>query len=301
MFRLNMLLGLLAVASAGCNNQARILDPEKGLQSAWKSFQLQEYHQAEEQFTQIIERSEGDDCIEGMYGLATVYDLRYPNRDPLQASELYEEIIRLAPQSDYAAWSMLGLARSLHIVDVDEKPNYAAVQAAYTRVIERFPDHSAGEEAFLYQQTILLLELSPERGAQVAASTEAFIRKHPNSAYLAMAYSLWGHALSISGGSPASRMAISIKALEFAQLDPLNPKADLASAYWSLASTAEFAAGDLETARRYYLKLINEYPTDERNLGAKLALDRIDAIETEARRSASIRTAETDPTYLPTR
>ena len=60
-----------------------------------------------------------------------------------------------------------------------------------------------------------------------------------------------------------------------------------ADAGWKTARALGFAPtlalGDFDTARKYYRKLIEEYPTDIRMYGAKQALKRMDEVEGKIR------------------
>jgi len=53
---------------------------------------------------------------------------------------------------------------------------------------------------------------------------------------------------------------------------------------WLIAVYAEFDAGDFKTAREYYRRLIDEYPTDNKVYMAKMALERLDEVEAQIRR-----------------
>ena len=84
------------------------------------------------------------------YGLATTWDLRRPGEDPTLATELYQEILAAAPDGPMIPWTELALARQQHLVPVGQEPDYAAVNAAYRHIMEKFPGHLAAKEAFLY-------------------------------------------------------------------------------------------------------------------------------------------------------
>jgi len=59
----------------------------------------------------------------------------------------------------------------------------------------------------------------------------------------------------------------------------VNTSFDAAPGYWHLATTAEFNVGDFATARKYYRKLIDEYPSDQKVFPAQQALIRMDKVE----------------------
>ena len=82
---------------------------------------------------------------------------------------------------------------------------------------------------------------------------------------------------------PEERLRAEEQSLETTEVDPTNPFTEFAWQYWNLATIAEFEVGDFDTARKYYRKLIEEYPTDIRLYGAKQALKRMDEVEAKIR------------------
>ena len=77
---------------------------------------------------------------------------------------------------------------------------------------------------------------------------------------------------------PEEKLRSLIKALETKEIDPLNPRMENAGAYWEVAVTAEFQAGDFITAKKFYQRLIDEYPQERRRFAAIFAIKRIDRI-----------------------
>ena len=190
-----------------------------------------------------------------------------------------------------AAWSLLALARMQHLVPVGQEPDYPAVRKAYQAVIDRFPFHLAGEEAFIYQQATLLMSPEDREAAQSALEAlRAFVVAHGDSRFLSSAYRLMGVACRTLG-LPDDAVASMIKSLETTEVDASNPNQEFSGTYWSIAAMAEFEAGDFATARRYYQRLIDEYPVDQRVHGARDALKRMAAIEADLRAAPAAREA----------
>jgi tetratricopeptide (TPR) repeat protein len=205
-----------------------------------------------------------------------------PDQDKEKAGALYREIIERAPEGDLAAWGWLGLARMEHLVPVGEDPDYDAVREAYREVVARFPDHPAGQEAFLYLQSTYVAAMDEEQTRSALEALKAFVEHRPDSGFASPCYSLMAACYEILD-EPERRLQADLMAYETSEIDPTNPFQDNAWRYWILATVAEFEAGDFDTARRFYRLLIEEYPTETRKYGAEQALERMDALEARLR------------------
>ncbi|MCG3147362.1 MAG: hypothetical protein PCFJNLEI_00801 [Verrucomicrobiae bacterium] len=271
MIRLLPLLVMLSlVGSAGAGETNLVAQ-------GWAAYRLGEFDRA----TRFFE-SAGPTDAAAVYGLATTWAWRRPKEDRGRAEQLYHEVIRLAPASEWAAWSWLGLARLQHVVPVGQEPNYPKVRAAYQAVIDRFPRHPASTEAFLQQQATLVAALNPNEARTALAAMEKFLAEQPQSPYVSAVYSLQAECFQTLG-EPAAQLAASLRAWETTEVDPENPRSDAAGTYWKLATLAEFEAGDFATARKFYGKLIAEYPKDQRKFPAKQALARMAELESRLR------------------
>jgi tetratricopeptide (TPR) repeat protein len=266
---------LLAVVSGLLPAGARASDP---VRDAWDAYRLGEFDRA----VRLFQEGGRTNPAAG-YGLATTWAWRRPKEDRLRAEKLYREVIALAPESEWAIWSWLGLARLLHVVPVGQEPDYPKVRAAYQAVIDRFPRHPAGVEALLQQQATLVATLEPADAAAAYRRLGEFLAEQPESPYRSAAHALRADCLATLG-RPVERLAESIRAWETREIDPSNPRgAEMGWTYWRLATLAEFEAGDFATARKFYQKLITEYPRDQRVFPAKQALARMAALEERLR------------------
>mgnify|MGYP001610648910 CR=1 FL=1 len=120
--------------------------------------------------------------------------------------------------------------------------------------------------------------LKAEDAQAALENLDKFVLAYPESKVLGPVYSLMTECYSTLG-NPEKRLACEIKALEHRELDPNNPRADNSGAYWKIANLAEFRAGDFETARKYYGKLLEEYPTDQKGFATEKALERLNRTE----------------------
>jgi tetratricopeptide (TPR) repeat protein len=281
---LSLLAGWLALILTGCRVSDRGGDPVEGIVSGWKQFRLGEFDRAGKTFetaaAQSVENSEPH--LQALFGLATTWNLRRPGEDTQKARALYDQIIRLAPDSDLAAWSALALARMKYIVPGGEAPNYAEVARACLDVWNRFPLKLAGQEAFLFAQSARLAVPNQNEARAAKADLEQFVQKYPKSPYLSTAHSLIAQCCKILGDNEGMLAAI-IRAWNTAEVNPGDPTVDLAGIYWRIATTAEFDVGDFKLAREYFRKLIEEYPTEQKVFLAKQELKRMDEIEEQIR------------------
>jgi tetratricopeptide (TPR) repeat protein len=253
-------------------------DPAFLLARAWQDFLGGEYDMAARGFadTRRAAAKDSPEALLATYGLASVWNLRGAGPDPVRAEALYREVIAAHPKSDAAAWSLLALARMKHVPPAGQEPDYPAVRKAYAEVIAAFPGHAAAEEALMYQQATLVYTLDRTDAEAALAALTAHLERTPASPF---ASPMWGLVAECHRtlGDATARLRAEIKSLETKEIDPTNPWSDHAWTYWKIATIAEFEAGDFRTARIYYTKFVEEYPTDNRRYGAKKALERMDA------------------------
>jgi len=278
-------LGLvLCLAACGCVERQKPGDPQQQIAAGWDAYRRSDFAPAiaffESAAAQAPEKSGAH--LQALYGLATTWNLRRPDDDPAKAQAIFQRLIGEAPEHELAAWSLLALARMKHLAPVGEEPDYDAVRQAYRECIARFPDHVAGEEAFIYLQSTFVASLAEDDARTAAAALEQFIATRPHSAFIGPAYALLAQCYATLR-QPEKLLAAKIKAVETEERDPLNPIQDKALGYWTVAVIAEFEAGDFDTARKYYRLLIDEYPTDIRVYGAKAALKRMAELEAKIR------------------
>jgi outer membrane protein assembly factor BamD (BamD/ComL family) len=269
---------LLAVAGAGdapANNFSLRLD------NAWTAFSLEEFKTARDGFSALLDEAAGgsEEQLSAMFGLATTFAQQRPEPDLPRARELFEKLAKSSNQ-EFSAWSLLAMARLEHVVPVGKDPDYPKLSAAYQRVIDRFPSHPASEEAFIFLESTLVATLDPAKASTALKNLDRFVATHPSSKFSSAAHALMAECRQTLK-QPDQRLAEEIAALDTVEVDPAAPYADKAYSYWKIASIAEFEVGDLETARKYYRLLIQEYPTDQRLYGAKAALQRMTELETK--------------------
>ncbi len=255
-------------------------DPMKDVRQGWLEFRMGEYKRAISFFKSAANslRPGSDDQLKALYSLACAYWLKAPDDDKPSAEAVFKKIIEVKPDSDYAAWSMLALVRMKHIVPAGETPNFPAVREEYLKIYEKFPDHIAGHEAFIYMAGTYLATLDKKDAEFARTGLGEFISLHPDSPFISSAWGLYSTACDRLGDKDAMLHA-KIKSLETLEIDRTNPRVSKSNIYWSIAVIAEFEAGDFETAKKYYSLFMEEYPKDRLNFAAGKALARIAEME----------------------
>lgn len=260
--------------------KASNLSCDELLSDAWQNFQLTEYNKSVKLFEQITEMTDKNDPdhLKALYGLGNVWWLRQEGKDNELASEYFNQIIKIAPESDMACWSQLALARMLHLVPVGSEVDYEKVRDAYRGVVESNPGHPASEEAFLYLQATYIINSDANEAKIALANTKEYLKKHPGAKFKSSLYSIMANCYGILKDYD-KQLAAMIKAYKTTEIDPESPGTNFDNTYWGIANVAEFRAGRLDIARKFYRKLIEEYPTDMRVYTAELAIKRIDNLE----------------------
>ncbi len=283
-----LFVSLTIALGVGCSRRASLQPPKALLEAGWNQYSMGEYRQAIESFEAAHDASPETDAnhLMALYGLATTWNLRMPIGDQNKglAGEYYDRLIELNPAHDLAAWSLFAKARMLHLVPVGQTPDYDAVRAAYAQVYDRYPDHYAGQEAFIYGQASLVQTWAAEPAREAAVNLRAFVERHPESALLSAAHGILAVCYEIEG-RPREQLRSLIAELDALIMSPDNPTQENSWRYWRIATLAEFEVGDFDIARQFYGRLLEEYPQDIRRYGAETALTRMRALEDKLRGS----------------
>ena len=274
----------LCLLLLGCNKVSEDRRPGDQVRKGWENYRLGEFSLALKDFQSAAAHAvRGSDLhLAALYGAANTCHLRRPDEDLAQAGQLYRQVIELAPTHTLAAWSWLGLARITALPVDGEEPPLNPQLAAYQEVINRFPFHPAGEEAFLLQQNAKLVVVDSLRTREVLAALREFVNTHPQSPWRSAAFDMMSHCGTVLGLADL-RLETAMQAWKTAEIDPVNPIRDLSWTYWKLAMIAEFEVGDFAVAREYYRRLIAEYPSEQKIFIAKQELKRMDDLENKLR------------------
>ena len=211
--------------------------------------------------------------------------LGHPENGTEGPTKLFNDVAQKAPHSDWAAWSLLAIARSVQktATAVEGKPDWTATREAYQAVIDKFPDHPAGQEALMMQTGTLLVDGEKESCEKALATLQSFVEAHPSGDMAVIGLDLIAECYQ-NLHQPDKEVQTRIRSMELKQRQAVDKHLDVSGSYWSIATRAEFELGDFGIARKYYRKLIDEYPADTRVWGAKLALERMDKLEAELKK-----------------
>jgi len=258
---------------------------DQALAEAWEKYREGEFRGAVRLFEGVVDKLDTSDPrhLKALYGLATTHALRRPDPNREMATVLHRQVIASDLEGDLAAWSLLALARMKHLVSVGQTPDYNEAREAYQEVIDRFPDHRASHEAFLYQQSTYVVDMDLQSTAATLERLKIFIDSHPDSPYLSLLWALRSTCCETLG-RPDEWLEAEIMAWETAELDPMNPLQDFAWNTWRIATIAEFEVGDFESAKTYYTRLVQEYPEDIRVHAAKAGLKRMEEMAQRIRK-----------------
>lgn len=230
---------------------------------------------------QSLEKTEppgSENQLQAIYGEASCWNCRRDNRDVAKAVELYRSLIAQAPHNPLAAWCALDIVHAAHYGSADQPVSDEQLARDYQAVYRQYPDTPAGEEAFLYANSLSLYNANAKEAKEILAELIAYTQAHPATPYLAAFDRLMALACDKTGDE-GQRLDYLIKALQDHQADPTVPYFELPTAYWSIAYTAEYGAGNFKVARDYYQRLMTEFPRDKRVLAVRRALEEMEQVE----------------------
>ena len=271
---------MLCTIVGGCRREPQV-DPARRMAEGWSWYRNGDFGPAITAFDDVLARAGQDPALRqrALYGLATTWNLRRPDEDPERATAYYRETIAANPSNDLAVWSWLALARIRTAPVAGEDVDVKEQVRAYQEVVDRFPFHPAGEEAFLLQQAARVTAVPATNETRaVSDALELFLKTHPETPWRSAAWRLIGHCCDLLGLKDR-RLAAALEEWKAKEVDPLSPNQDLAFTFWRIATLAEFEVGDFAMAREYYGKLIANYPTEQRVFLAKQELKRMDDLE----------------------
>ena len=262
----------------------RLSAPDQEIREGWKQYRLSEFDSAVRIFQSVqASQPRGSEYhLQALYGEASCWNHRRDGRDIAKAVAGYRAVVEEAPQNPLAAWCALDIVRTRHLAPADQPIDYGKLIRDYAEVYRRYPKTPAGEEAFLYENSLSLPAADPEQARKILESVTAFLSTHPKTPFLSQFYSIIAECYRRMDEQDR-RIEYMIKALGAREVDPSNPIDDRSTAYWNIAYAAEFEAGNFALAREYYRRLMNEYPQDVRIFGVRKALERMDAIEAALR------------------
>ena len=290
----------------GCQREGGVSSPEEELSRGWRAVRLQEFGEAEGAFTAALEEVRGEDAeavhlrVNATYGLGLIASLAHHGEGDAaaRARDLFNQVIRLDPKSDEAAWAGLGLIRDDQVDVVFQDGGVERGDRMYAAFIAAHPHTAAGEEAFVDQMALhVQTQKAEEEGFAISAIGE-FLRENPGTREKSGLYALLSKAHRARGEFPEA-LAAAIASVEAKEIDPANPVQNNISEYYRIGMMAQYDVGDFATARKYYRLFLKEYPRDLRAFNVKRMLLHLDATEAALRGGKQPPTMEELPPTLP--
>jgi tetratricopeptide (TPR) repeat protein len=273
-----VLAGLLLFQA--CGSKRTPSAPDLEIREGWRQYRLGEFNSAVRIFRSVqVSQPRGSEFhLQALYGEASCWNHRRDGRDIAKAVAGYRAVLEEAPQNPLASWCALDIVRTRHLAPADQAIDYGRLVGDYADVYRNYPETLAGEEAFLYENSLSLPAADPEQSRKILERVTTFLSTYPRTAFASQFYSIIAECYRKMDDQDR-RIDYMIKALEAREVDPSNPIDDRSTAYWNIAYAAEFEAGNFALAREYYSRLMNEYPQDIRIFGVRKAFERMDAIE----------------------
>jgi len=287
MAAVRIVFGLLVGMLAGCPGETVSDTPETLVAEGWRQYELTEYDDAVELFSTAADKAEpGSDIqLKALWSLGVTWDYRRPGNDSAIARQCFEKILAINPESSWAGWAALSLVRMRHVQATMENLPFEDLLPLYDSVIETYPDHPAAQEAMMFKaETQFVIE--GDANVQGAIETlEKLLATYPDTPWKGYVYRF------LAGGYERTKQYDKMVQTTEKQVlyfqDSKGFLFDKPREYYRLAACAEFLAGDFDMARRYYRKLIEDYPFNFRVFPAKQALERMDQLEAQVRRELS--------------
>ncbi|MBB6428556.1 tetratricopeptide repeat protein [Algisphaera agarilytica] len=218
--------------------------------------------------------SPGSDVwLQATFGRALSAQHRSPaTRDLIEeAIEGYQSIADQAPQTPFAARSVLNLGRIDEIRDyLGDEIDLEGAREHYRRVFETWPDLDAADQAALFYAGTYFQDFKNLDGVKLGLEfLEGWITDRDDRDGASMTWEVMGQVRYHHLQDYAGAVRCFIKADDLGLTDP-NGAGVL---YWQLGQAAQNELDDLPTAIRYYQKIITDAPRSGRAFNAQLALE----------------------------
>lgn len=161
--------------------------------------------------------------------------------------------------------------------NLPKEAELAGIRVKYQRVMDEFPKTLAAQEAAVFYGETMIEMLGDRRVKDGIEYLKKWVEGHPDSRYISAAYGQMAYGYEMLGQSKEQ-----LDAMIRAEESNTDPAADRTWWYFRIANVAEKKAGAPEIARKYYQRVIEEYPTDLRLFNCKQGLKRLDGGKTAA-------------------
>lgn len=277
---------------AGCLNFAladRVCAVEPSLALAWKKFQEGEIDAAGRMFQSIGSKAPtgSEERWKALYGEANWRAFSEKDRDVGKAVELFRKVEDgVPPEDELAAWSAFEAAQLGFIETTYSERDYAMASKSFLETHRKYPESAAGDEAFVVGMNLARLASEPS-WTEVIAECEEFLRKRPEGPWTSRVLLLMAEGFAKLGEFQKQRDCLA-RSLAVEGLRQGTLSRDNSTDIWNIAYLSEFEIGDFVTARKFYTRLIEEYPRDNRVFLARKAMERMEEIENAVKRGEQL-------------
>jgi tetratricopeptide (TPR) repeat protein len=281
---------LAALLLSGCNQEETVhKNPQDAIRDGWALITISDFDRAEAAFAHAEAASAPNsrELLLARYGLANAYQHRRPTPRYPEALKLYAEIAQQDKGGEIGAWSALAAARINHVSlyavgreipagaqtgtgALPSAQELETLRAQYQNVISSFPGTLAAEESAVCIGSLLIEQIDEQHVKAGVAFLREWIALNPRSSYL---YNAW-RALA-AGCDLLKDYKAQLAALLKAADARIDKDAERSAEFYRIAKVADTLANDPDVARRFYQRLIDEFPTNHRVFLCKRALERL--------------------------
>ncbi|MBD3319461.1 MAG: tetratricopeptide repeat protein [Chitinivibrionales bacterium] len=242
------------------------LQAESLLQEAWREYNYQNWHRADQIFSQIIDESDiPDDVIQAKIGEAMIVHFKIPGGRPGKAIGMYEEILQdVGPSHAVSPNLNLLMGRAYMAL---RKPDIASAKKHFEKILTDNPGSIEAHEAALEMAYIKSYVHDYNYFMDAINFLQKYCTRYPENP-------LAGTMMGL-----CANLALDLKEYEHARsyliawdsIGVMNVRYKSAVVY-QIARMSEEVLGDTATAITYYQKLAREYESDNRLYFSQLRL-----------------------------
>lgn len=282
-----LLSAVLGLGFAGCGNPHANLSAEKALEEALHQVSGLRFDNAYDLFAVAEQKAKpGSEMhLKALFGKATCAHQRMPPSatNIAEATELYRRVIDEAPKSNFAARSMLALARIAEVRDYNgDKIDLNLARQDYEKVISTWPGQPVAGEATLRLGATFIQTYQEEQVRKGIAMLEEYLAAHPddplNSAfwqYLGDSYYIPLSKLVRDDEKQKQAYRKCLESYQKAEALGWMQRGRQGGIYWRMAVIADRYLHDAPLAAKYYGKIILETPNSGKAYESQLAIRRL--------------------------
>ena len=268
---------LVGLGAAGVRGEQAVIPTANPLDPGWAAVHVANWTEAVAVF-ESYDRDGADPEVraEALFALGHIWQHRRPGEDMARAEAYYRRVVGAFGGSKAAPWAELTLARIVDLPESEPKTDEARqklladVRQRYRRILDTYPGHLVAHEAALRLGVSYLSQVGDGQAEQTGAEVLiAYVKTQPDNYLAANMHILVGDWHEQNGRWREA--ADSFVAAYHAGLPSMFHQAKTC---FRIAQIAERRLGDDGLAVRWYERLLNEAPGDNRYYLAKLGAER---------------------------